>query len=200
MRLTLLCLRQSPDTLRVRVNSTYSRRHVVCFIWKFCVIHSFPNPNLTPANMKGKPSGNQDKARNKFLACLFLAGASKQNETALTALNNDFIQGNQNAYPSDVLAARQFLANCRSEGPQRNDWSSFQPRQDNSFAQQQPPPNTNNQPSTEVQPANSRRQGRDMHGPVLSTIVVGFSIRQASVGVAHLPPSSETNARGKRRY
>ena len=53
---------------------------------------------LTPATMKGKPSGDQDKARNKFLACLFLSGASGQHESAITDLNNDFIQGNQDAY------------------------------------------------------------------------------------------------------
>ena len=77
---------------------------------------------LIPANMKGKHTAEKDKARNQFLACLFLAGASKQNETALTDLNNDYIQqGNKNAYPLDILAAWQFLANRCIDGASCNE-------------------------------------------------------------------------------
>jgi len=141
------------------IHSYYTR-----FTEQLNVTESIWGP-LIPANMKGKPTDQREKARNQFLACLFLAGASKQNETALTDLNNDYIQGNKNAYPMDVLAARQFLANRRVDGTSRNERRTNIPRPDaTNFAQQQTRPNNNTETPTTTDNASSRgRPGRPIN-------------------------------------
>jgi hypothetical protein len=68
---------------------------------------------LVSMNMKGKPTNEQDKAREKFLACAFLAGVDKSRyKTVIDELNNDFVLGNDN-YPGDVAGMLSRLTNRR---------------------------------------------------------------------------------------
>jgi len=98
--------------------------------------------SMIPAKMKGKPTDNQNKARDKFLACSFLAGAEKHHKSATTDLNNDYIGGNLAAYPTDVVSALQHLVNRRDDTSRSGGTPSFQSHANASCAQQPPRPNT----------------------------------------------------------
>jgi hypothetical protein len=64
-------------------------------------------------DMKGEPSEEQMKNRNKLLACLFLAGSDRNRyKTVIDDLGNDFQLGKV-AYPEDVMDMTQLLVNRR---------------------------------------------------------------------------------------
>lgn len=68
---------------------------------------------LIPQKMKGKRAEEQDEARDRFLACVFLAGVDRDRyKQAINDLNNDFVQGTKN-YPKDVPAMMALLNNRR---------------------------------------------------------------------------------------
>jgi len=68
---------------------------------------------LIPMKMKGKPKDEQDRARNKYLACVFLAGVDRSRHgKAVEALNNDYLLGNI-SYPEDVPGMLTLLSNRR---------------------------------------------------------------------------------------
>ena len=71
---------------------------------------------LTPSNMKGKKTEEQEAARNKFLACLFLGGCDRGRfEKTIDDLNNDFV-AEKDSYPKDVESMQQLLENRRGGG------------------------------------------------------------------------------------
>jgi len=70
---------------------------------------------LIPNKMKGKPVSEQEKARNKYLACVFLAGVDKSKYgKAVDDLNNDFLLGAV-SYPEDVPSMMTLLSNRRGD-------------------------------------------------------------------------------------
>jgi len=74
---------------------------------------------LIPNNMKGKKAEEQEKARNKYLACVFLAAVDRDKyKKAVDDLNNDFLLGNTN-YPEDVPGMMTLLTNRRGGGKSR---------------------------------------------------------------------------------
>ncbi|KAL7560198.1 hypothetical protein ACA910_003282 [Epithemia clementina (nom. ined.)] len=72
--------------------------------------------------MKGKAKDEQEKARSKYLACVFLAGVDRARyKSAVDDLNNDFLLGTVH-YPDDVTGMMTLLSNCRGdEGGQHID-------------------------------------------------------------------------------
>jgi Zinc knuckle len=71
---------------------------------------------LIPNKMKGKATDEQNKARDKYLACVFLAGVDRMKyKSAIDELNNDFLSGHVN-YPDDVTGALALLSNRRGGG------------------------------------------------------------------------------------
>jgi hypothetical protein len=76
---------------------------------------------LIPSMMKGKALTDQDKARDKFLACLFLNGADRERfKQVVNNLNNDFILG-KISYPEDAAGMLHLLSNHRGNigGPSK---------------------------------------------------------------------------------
>ena len=72
--------------------------------------------SLIPTKMKGKATDLQEEARNKYLACVFLAGVDRQRyKKVVDDLNNDFLSGTTN-YPADVPGMLQLLSNRRGGG------------------------------------------------------------------------------------
>ena len=72
---------------------------------------------LTPSVMKGKPTAQQDEAREAYLARLFLRGLNqKRFSRDIEDLGNDYVSGNDN-YPKDVASALSWITN-RSSGKQ----------------------------------------------------------------------------------
>jgi len=70
---------------------------------------------LIPSKMKGKPMEDQQKARNKYLACVFLAGVDQSKYgKAVSDLNNDFLLGAV-SYPEDVGGMMTLLSNRRGD-------------------------------------------------------------------------------------
>jgi len=70
---------------------------------------------LIPHKMKGKPTADQEAARNKYLACVFLAGVDKSKYgNAVDDLNNDFLLG-AISYPEDVPSMMTLLSNRRGD-------------------------------------------------------------------------------------
>jgi hypothetical protein len=70
---------------------------------------------LIPMKLKGKTTALQTKGRNKFLACLFLAGVDQdQYGKVVDKLNNDHLQG-ANCYPKDVPSTMALLNNRRDD-------------------------------------------------------------------------------------
>jgi hypothetical protein len=68
---------------------------------------------LIPAKLKGQAMGLQEAGRDKFLACLFLAGVNRhQYKDAIDELNNDFLLEKVN-YPKDVPTMLAMLSNRR---------------------------------------------------------------------------------------
>jgi hypothetical protein len=75
---------------------------------------------LIPHKMKGKAVVNQEKARDKFLACVFLAGVDgNRYGTAVDDLNNDFLLGTV-SFPDDVPGMMTLLSNRRGGGKKEN--------------------------------------------------------------------------------
>jgi Zinc knuckle len=71
---------------------------------------------MIPMKMKGKLLTEQDEARNRFLACVFLAGVDRNKyKTVLDDLNNDFVLGTVN-YPEDIAGMMTLLSNRRGGG------------------------------------------------------------------------------------
>ena len=82
---------------------------------------------LTPTIYKGKPTAQQDTARNAYLARLFLRGLNRKRYTKdIEELGNDYVSGNDN-YPKDVAAALSWISNrssgrhLRSNNPKKTD-------------------------------------------------------------------------------
>jgi len=70
---------------------------------------------LIPNKMKGKPTADQEEARNKFLACIFLAGVDKSRYGgAIDDLNNEFVLRSVR-YPGDVPSMMALLSNRRGD-------------------------------------------------------------------------------------
>ncbi|KAL7568097.1 hypothetical protein ACA910_020811 [Epithemia clementina (nom. ined.)] len=66
--------------------------------------------------MKGKAKDEQEKARSKYLACVFLAGVDcARYKSAVDDLNNDFLLGTVH-YPDDVTGMMTLLSNRRGDG------------------------------------------------------------------------------------
>ncbi|KAL7576381.1 hypothetical protein ACA910_018190 [Epithemia clementina (nom. ined.)] len=71
---------------------------------------------MIPNKMKGKAKDEQEKARCKYLACVFLAGVDRaQYKSAMDDLNNDFLLGTVH-YPDDVTGMMTLLSNRRCDG------------------------------------------------------------------------------------
>jgi hypothetical protein len=71
---------------------------------------------LIPQMMKGKAVVEQEKARHKFLACVFLAGVDPNRYgRTVDDLNNDFLLGTV-SYPVDVPGMMTLLSNRRGGG------------------------------------------------------------------------------------
>jgi len=71
---------------------------------------------LTPHIMKGKPVDKQNEARDRYLACLFLAGVDRvRYQDVVNDLNNDFILGSV-TYPADTSGMLTLLSNRRGNG------------------------------------------------------------------------------------
>jgi hypothetical protein len=69
--------------------------------------------DLTPTKLKRQDTAVQIRARDKFLACVFLAGTDrKKYKTVIDELNDDFVKGTV-AYPSDVPNMMALLSNHR---------------------------------------------------------------------------------------
>jgi hypothetical protein len=76
---------------------------------------------LIPSMMKGKALTDQDKARDKFLACLFLNGVDRERfQQVVNNLNNDFIR-RKISYPEDAAGMLHLLSNHRGNtgGPSK---------------------------------------------------------------------------------
>jgi hypothetical protein len=80
--------------------------------------------DLIPTKLKKKDTAEQIRARNKFLACVFLAGTDrKKYKAVIDELNDDFVKGTV-AYPSDVPGMIALLSNhrgCGTSDRQRDD-------------------------------------------------------------------------------
>jgi hypothetical protein len=71
---------------------------------------------MTPETMHSKAETAQKDAREKYLACVFLAGVDRErNTTVIDDLNNDFLVGKV-TYPSDTSAMLTLLSNRRGNG------------------------------------------------------------------------------------
>ena len=69
--------------------------------------------DLIPHKFRKKDTAEQIKARDQFLACLFLAGTDrKKYKTVIDELNDDFVKGNL-SYPTDVPSMMALLSNHR---------------------------------------------------------------------------------------
>jgi Zinc knuckle len=74
---------------------------------------------LIPAKLKGQATGTQDAGRDKFLACLFLAGVNRHHyKDVIDELNNDFLLEKVN-YRKDVPTMLAMLSN-RHGGQKEN--------------------------------------------------------------------------------
>ena len=88
---------------------------------------------LIPWKMKDKQPTEQQEARNKILACVFLSGADiKRYRKAKLALNNNYIMG-KNDYPADVPEMVKYLANFK--GLDKPDYEDDDGGSATSFAQ-----------------------------------------------------------------
>jgi hypothetical protein len=71
---------------------------------------------MIPYKMKGKPTEEQENARSKYLACVFLAGVdSNRYKKVVDDLNNDFLVGKV-SYPKDIAGMINLLNNSRGTG------------------------------------------------------------------------------------
>jgi Zinc knuckle len=71
---------------------------------------------LSPMKLKGSATDLQVKARDKYLACVFLAGVDRSRyKSVLDDLNNDFLTGVV-SYPEDVPGMVALLSNRRGGG------------------------------------------------------------------------------------
>jgi hypothetical protein len=70
-------------------------------------------PLIPTFTIKGKPTEEELKNRNKFLACVFLANADRERfKPVIDDLGNDFGLGNNN-YPADAPSMLNLLSNRR---------------------------------------------------------------------------------------
>ena len=70
--------------------------------------------DLIPRKLEGQPTEKQDEGRDKYLACVFLAGVhNKRYQTAVDDLNNAYIH-HQKDYPEDLAGMMNYLANHQS--------------------------------------------------------------------------------------
>jgi hypothetical protein len=70
-------------------------------------------PLIPTFTIKGKPTEEELKNRNKFLACVFLANADRERyKPVIDDLGNDFSLGSNN-YPADVPTMLSLLSNRR---------------------------------------------------------------------------------------
>ena len=71
---------------------------------------------MTPEIMNSKTDTEQNEARDKYLACVFLAGVDRERHmNVIDDLNNDFLLGKV-TYPSDASAMLTLLTNRRGNG------------------------------------------------------------------------------------
>ena len=85
---------------------------------------------LIPAKMKGKSTEEQKKAREKFLACMFLASVDRKfYKKLIDNLNNGFLAGT-NKYPEDASSMLAYLSN--RTGDCNQDYKSINEDDDNS--------------------------------------------------------------------
>ena len=71
---------------------------------------------MMPTIMNDKTDTEQEEAREKYLACVFLAGVDRERYTnVIDDLNNDFLLGKV-TYPSDASAMLTLLTNRRGSG------------------------------------------------------------------------------------
>ena len=75
---------------------------------------------MIPAKIKGKNMEEQKKAREKFLACMFLASVDRKlYKKLIDDLNNDFLAGT-NKYPEDASSMLAYLSNRTGDCNQDN--------------------------------------------------------------------------------
>jgi hypothetical protein len=103
----LMTMRQDPkESLDGFTKRFLSQQEVTEDVWG----------KLIPQMMKGKATEEQEKARHKFLACVFLAGVDgKQYGKTMDDLNNNFLLGAV-SYPTDVPSMLSLLTNWRGDG------------------------------------------------------------------------------------
>ena len=71
---------------------------------------------LIPRTVHGQSTAVQEKAHQKYLACVFLAGVDRTTHLpVINELNNDFVAGRVN-YPEDVAGMINLLTNRRGKG------------------------------------------------------------------------------------
>lgn len=71
---------------------------------------------MIPQIENDKNTSEQNEARDKYLACVFLAGVDRQrHKDVIDELNNDFLLGKVN-YPSDTSGMLTLLTNRRGNG------------------------------------------------------------------------------------
>ena len=75
---------------------------------------------MIPQKSKGKATSEQEKARDMYLACVFLAGVDRTRyREAMDEFNNDYVVGNI-MYPKDVTSMMMLLSNRRDGGCRKN--------------------------------------------------------------------------------
>ena len=94
---------------------------------------------MIPAKMKDKSTKEQKKAREKFLACMFLASMDRKlYKKPIDDLNNDFLAGT-NKYPEDASSMLAYLSNktgdCNQDNKSINDDGNSNKKDAVSFAQ-----------------------------------------------------------------
>jgi C2H2 zinc-finger len=67
---------------------------------------------LIPQKQKGRLTADQEAAREKFLACMFLAAVQKRFKDVVDELHNEFLLGNL-SYPEDIPSMVALLINRR---------------------------------------------------------------------------------------
>ena len=137
------------------------------FLAQLKVTESIWGP-LIPSTTKGKPTAQQDAARNAYLARLFLRGLNRKRfNRDIEELGNDYVSGNDN-YPKDVASALSWITNRSNGRPQRPNTTKFPTSDDEgaharSFHQQPPQSKDNNNDDDSSASSQSATSGHNMN-------------------------------------
>ena len=90
---------------------------------------------LIPRKLYGRSTDQQEKARHKYLACVFLAGVDRSRyKKTIDDLHNDFMKGTK-VYPEDVTGMMALLASRRGDDKRTEDIEAINDGVGTSFAQ-----------------------------------------------------------------